>query len=105
MSAIPDFNDSELWMIRTTLKERYGREIEIQLADSEIRLDPNSSELTWCPTIYWEVEPVNFVIFKTAPERYRCHFFYGENEFYGTGIEEYDNISECVTTLLQMQAD
>ncbi len=103
MSTIPDFNGSEIWAIRTTLKERYGRDIELQLADSEVKLDP--ATLTWCPTVYWEVTPVNFVIFKTAPERYRCQFFYNENEFYGTGIEEYDNISECVTTLLQMQAD
>ncbi len=107
MSVIEDFNDSELWIIRTTLKERYryGQNIEIQLADSELRLNPETPELTWCPTVYWEIKPVSFVIFKTAPERYRCQFFYSENELYSTGIEEYDNISECVTTLLQMQAD
>jgi hypothetical protein len=105
MSAIPDFNGSEIWVIRTTLKERYGKNIEIQLADSELKLNPETPEITWCPTVYWEVTPVSFVIFKTAPERYRCQFFYGDNEFYGTNIEEYDNISECVTTLLQMQAD
>jgi hypothetical protein len=105
MSTIPDFNSSELWMIRTTLKERYGQDIEIQLADSEVKLDPNQAELTWCPTVYWEVAPVAFVIFKTGLERYRGQFFYGENEFYGTGIDEYDNISDCVTTLLKMQAD
>ncbi|EDN65875.1 conserved hypothetical protein [Beggiatoa sp. PS] len=105
MSTIPDFNSSELWMIRTTLKERYGQDIEIQLADSEVKLDPNSVELTWCPTVYWEVEPVAFIILKTGPERYRGQFFYGENEFYGTGIDEYDNISDCVTILLKMQAD
>jgi len=105
MSDIPDFNSSELWMIRTTLKERYQQDIEIQLADSEIMLNPKSSQLSWCPTVYWEVDAVSFLIFKAAPERYRCQFFYGENEFYGTSIEEYDNISDCVTTLLQTQAD
>jgi hypothetical protein len=104
-NAIQDFNNSELWIIRTTLKERYGHDIELQLADSEVRLDPATAVLTWCPTVFWEVAPVSFVVFKTAPERYRCHFFYNDNEFYGTGIEEYDNISECVTTLLKMQAD
>lgn len=105
MSTIPDFNGSEIWKIRTTLKERYGRDIELQLADSELRLDPATPVMTWCPTVFWEVAPVNFVIFKTAPERYRCQFFYADNEIYGTGIDEYDNISECVITLLKMQAD
>jgi hypothetical protein len=105
MKAISDFNDSELWIIKTTLQERYKQDIEIQLADSELKLDPSSSNLTWCPTVYWEVKEVSFVIFKTAPQRYRCQFFYDEQEHYGTGIDEYDNIADCVTTLLQVQAD
>jgi hypothetical protein len=105
MTTIPDFNDSELGIIKTTLQERYKQVIETQLADSELKLDPFSLDLTWCPTIYWEIEGVSFVIFKTALQRYRCQFFYGEQEHYGTGIEEYDNIAACVTTLLQVQAD
>lgn len=105
MKAIADFNDSELWIIKTTLQERYKQDIEIQLADSELKLDPLSSNLTWCPTVYWEVDGVSFVIFKIALQRYRCQFFYDEQEHYGTGIDEYDNIADCVTILLQVQAD
>lgn len=105
MSTIPDFNDSELWVVKTTLKERYGHDIEIQLADSELRLDPSDRELTECPTLFWQVDKVSFVVFKIAPERYRCQFFYSIREQYGTGIEDYDNIGECVTALLQVQAD
>ena len=105
MSTIPDFNSSELWIIRTTLKERYGWEIELQLADSEVKFEPSALDTIQCPTAYREAESVSFVILKTAPERYRCQFFYSEEEQYGTGIQEYDNISECATTLLQVQAD
>jgi hypothetical protein len=105
MTTIPDFNDSELGIIKTTLQERYKQAIETQLADSELKLDPFSLNLTWCPTIYWEIEGVSFVIFKTALQCYRCQFFYSEQEHYGTGIAEYDNIADCVTTLLQVQAD
>lgn len=105
MSIIPDFNDSELWVVRTTLKERYGHDIEIQLADSELRLDPSDRELIECPTLFWQVDKVSFVVFKVAPERYRCQFFYSIREQYGTSIEEYYNIGECVTALLQVQAD
>jgi hypothetical protein len=105
MSAIPDFNDGELWVVKTTLKERYGYNVEVQLADSELRLSPDDRELTECPTLFWQDDKVSFVVFKIAPERYRCQFFYSIREQYGTGIEEFDNIGECVTALLQVQAD
>lgn len=105
MQTIPDFNDSELGAVKEILKERYRQAIEPLLADSELRLDPMTPQLTVCPTLFWEADTVSFVIFKTAPERYRCQFFYSEEEHYSTGIEEYDNISDCATTLLQIQAD
>lgn len=105
MTDIPDFNDSELWTIQTTLKERYGEEKDIQLAETELRLDMHSSEMTECPCTYWEHDNCHFVIAKTAPERYRCFFFYRVHQMYGTGVTEYDNLTECVVTLLQVQAD
>lgn len=37
MSNIPDFTESEQALIRTTLKERYGREAEFKLVDARIR--------------------------------------------------------------------
>ncbi|MDM8569910.1 hypothetical protein QUF50_10465 [Thiotrichales bacterium HSG1] len=100
MQKTPDFDGSEIWTIRTTLKERYGQHIEVQLADTQVKI---GSDSLWCPTVYWYVEPVHFVIFKTGLGHYRCHFFYNENEQYGTGIEEFDNISECIVTLLQVE--
>jgi len=33
---IPDFTDSELWAVRSTLKERYGKEVEPQLAEQQV---------------------------------------------------------------------
>jgi len=105
MSAIPDFSDSELWTIGTTLKERYGAEKEIQLAETELRLDRSSTRLDTCPTVYWEDDGCHFVVFKTGDKRYRCQFFYRVHQQYGTGIEEFDDLSECVVTLLQVQAD
>ena len=68
MSAIADFTKSELWIINTTLEERYGKPVELQLADTELRLNPYETELS-------------------------------------TGEEEYDDLSECMVTLLQVQAD
>ena len=105
MSGIPDFNDTELWLARSVLTERYGKAVAPELADSELRLDPESTVLTACPTLFWSERAANFVVFKIGEGRYRCQFFYGPNEEYGTGRDSYDDIAECVTHVLQLQAD
>jgi uncharacterized protein YegP (UPF0339 family) len=105
MNQVPDFTETELWAIRTALNERYGKEVEIQLADSELRLNPESTTMTSCPTAFWSESGTNFVIFKIDEGEYRNQFFYRNREQFGTGREYYDNIAECVTTLLQVQAD
>lgn len=102
---IPDFNESELWTINTTLEERYGEPVGIELGEAELRLSPPSTQMTPCPTVYWRRGKCHFVVVKTGDERYRAQFFYRVHQQYGTGIEEYDNISDCVVTLLQVQAD
>ncbi len=105
MSQVPDITDNERWIIDTTLRERYDRKIDIQLADSEIRLSPSDRDTASCPTLYWQVNGCSFVIFKTGDNRYRCQFFYKPYKQMGTGINEYDNLTECVVSLLQVQAD
>ncbi len=103
--SIPDFTDAELWIVRTTLQERYRATCDIELAEAEIRLQPTDRETTPVPTLYWQAGDCHFVIFKTGIERYRCQFFYRIHQQYGTGKEEFDTLAECITTLLQVQAD
>jgi len=105
MSGIADFTEGELWIIRATLEERYRQPVEPTLADIELRLSPHSTELTECPAAYWEHAGCHFIISKTGAKNYRCQFYYRSYEMYGTNIEEYDDISECIVTLLQVQAD
>lgn len=106
MAEIPDITETEDWILKTTLKERYGRDVEIQLADAEIRLSPSDRALTSCPVTYWhDEEGCNFVIFKTGDRNYRCQFFYRGYQQYGTGVHEYDDLSECIVSVLQAQAD
>ncbi len=102
---IPDFNSAERWVIESALKERYGHFVPIELADSDLKLDPGAPVLTTCPTVFWSERDCNFLVFKTAEDRYRCQFFYSDEEHYGTGREEYDELAECVGLLLQLQAD
>ncbi len=105
MTTIPDFGKSEEWIIRTTLKERYNEDVPFEYADAEIRLSPADRELTNCPVVYWNHGGCNFVIMKTGDRRYRCQFFYRGYQQYGTGVHEYDDLSECMVSLLQAQAD
>ena len=103
--TIPDFNSAERWVIESALKERYGHLVQIELADSELKLDPETPVITVCPTVYWSERGCNFLIFKTREDRYRSQFFYSDEEHYGTGRTEYDELAECVGLLLQLQAD
>ena len=106
MAVIADITESERWIVQTTLKERYGRDLEINLADAEIRIHPSDRELTVCPVLFWsDDEGCSFVIFKTGDRRYRCQFFYRVHQQMGTGVEEYDDLAECTVSLLQAQAD
>lgn len=105
MSEIPDFSKEEARAVSETLKERFRKEIEVHEVDTELRLSPGDRELTECPALYWEVDGCHFIIAKKGDERFHCQFFYSVNDQYGTGIDEYHDIVECVTSLLRVQAD
>ena len=102
---IPDFTDSELKLVTQTLLERYGRMVPLQTADAEVQLESDSDVLTTCPVIYWEERGAHFVAFKLGPNVFKAQFFYNETTQYGTGKESFDNLGDCVITLLQVQAD
>lgn len=104
-NAIPDFTAAEQELVAKLLQRRYSKPVAMQLADSELQLDPASETLTLCPTLFWSERGAQFVVCKVAASRYRCQFFYSEGEQYGTGRAEYDDLENCVTTLLQVQSD
>lgn len=107
MPSIADFTKSEIWTVESTLKERWGKEneIELQFADTDIRLNLGEKDTTECPAMIWQHEGCNYVIFKTGIQNYRCQFFYRGYQQYGTGVFEYDDIGDCIISLLQVQSD
>ncbi|MDO8932533.1 MAG: hypothetical protein Q7U97_09075 [Rhodocyclaceae bacterium] len=105
MATIPDFTDVERKLVSQALLERFGQPIPIESADAEIQLGISPAELTLCPVLHWEARDANFVIMKVAVGRYRCLFYYTAVEQFGTGRDEYDNLGDCVITLLQVQSD
>jgi len=103
--SIPDFTDSEFQLVTQILLERYGRLVPLQSADVELQLDPASVTLTTCPSLYWNELGAEFIVSKLADQRFRCQFFYSADEQFGTGRDFYDNLGDCVTNVLQLQAD
>jgi hypothetical protein len=105
---IPDFTDTELWIIQSTVDERWGKGVvELHLADVEMKLGLENATLSNCPAVFWVNGECNFVVTKTGEQRYRCQFFYNKDleQQLSTGIKEYDDIATCIVTLLQAQAD
>nr|VFK14030.1 MAG: hypothetical protein BECKLFY1418C_GA0070996_100536 [Candidatus Kentron sp. LFY] len=105
MMQAPDFTDTEIRIIQSAVNERYRKEVRLELADTECRLDPDTTILTSCPTVFWREKETNFVVMKTAEKCYRCQFFGRDLDMYGTGRKEYDDVTECAMGLLQAQAD
>lgn len=103
--TIPNFTEAECQLVSELLLQRYNKTVLPELADSELQLDPGNEALTLCPTLYWSERGAHFVVCKTAPEGYRCQFFYADADHYGTGHEEYTDLRRCVQTLLRVQAD
>jgi hypothetical protein len=105
MGNIPDFTESEIWTVRQTLRERYGEEVEPEIADTEVRLTPGAKELTVCPALYWEGRGAHFVLVKVGEDRFRGQFYYRLHQMFGAGIDEFDDVGDCTVTLLRVQAD
>lgn len=103
--SIPDFTDTETRLVNQILFERYGRLVPLQSVEVDLLLDPTSREPTPCPALYWSELGVEFVVAKTGEQRFHCQFFYSENEVFGTGRDVYDNLGDCLNTLLHLQAD
>jgi len=106
VKKIKDFDDTESWIVQETLNERWPNEdIELQLADVEVRIRSGDRELTTCPALFWEFQGTNFVIFKIGRKTYKTQFYYKGREQYGTSVPNFDNIHDCVVTVLQVHTD
>ena len=103
-NKIPDFTETELWTVRSTLKERYGRDIELQMADTEVMLG-GADGMDWCPALFWSAKGANFAIVKLGAKRFRAYFYYHPEHQLGTGIDSYDEIGDCVISVLQVESD
>jgi len=106
MTQIQDYSQEEQAIVQNSIAHRWKKEtVEIQIADVEVQIDSKNSDLTECPALFWLVNGCSFIIIKFGAANFKCNFFYKELEQMGTGVEEYKDLQECVTALLQTQAD
>lgn len=105
LNPISDFSKEIQEYVAGLLEQRYCHKVDLQLADSELQLNPLYEELTVCPTLYWSERGAQFVVYKVGENVFKCQFFYSPAEQFGTGHDSYDDIETCVVTLLQVQAD
>ena len=106
MTHVPDYTEDERNIVQNAVNRRWEKPlVEIQLADVGVQLDPKKPDLTECPALFWLAGGCSFIVIKSGESRYKCSFFYKELEQMSTGIEAYDDLQQCVTALLQTQAD
>lgn len=105
MSGIPHITFSEEWVAKTSSKERFRRGIEPQHAVAGGRSSASDREPTAWPVIFRQAVDGNLVVFKTGDRKYRRQFFYKPYPQFGTGVREYDDLTERTVALRQAQAD
>jgi len=105
VAKIPDFTDSELWVVRTTLQERYGHEVPVHLADTELQLEPVPAAPVEVPALYWRERGAHFIVCKAGSADFRARFFYDPGQHFTPGRERFEDLAGCVVATLQGQAD
>jgi hypothetical protein len=95
-----EFDQEELELLAALLERRYGRATAFECAEAELEgVSPRT-----CAAVFWEGRGAQFMVCKTGDSRYRAQFFLGDAAAFG-GRPEYDDLAECVNTLLRLQAD
>ncbi|MDP0953172.1 hypothetical protein Q6283_28230, partial [Klebsiella pneumoniae] len=62
MQSIPDFNEFELWTVKTTLRERYGRDIDVELAETEVRLYRHTTDIHLFKLLWRRRERLSLIV-------------------------------------------
>ena len=104
-APVPDFTAAEQDLVAAVVRQRYGKPVPVEPAESELRLDAGGDAMTVCPTLYWSERGAHFIVCKVGADRFRCQFFYTDADHYGTGRDEYDDLRACALALLRVQAD
>jgi hypothetical protein len=100
-----NFTESEIEATKKLVDERWkDKDVSIHLADIEYTKEGEEA-VNLYPALVWEDKSSTFVVLKMGMLSYKSFFYYLKNKRYDTGVLEYNDLNECVTTLMQSQAD
>lgn len=103
--SIQDFSEQQVSSVQQLINVRYKEDIELQLADSEVQIDPAMQDTTVCPILFWNARECNFAIIRTGEDQYRGQYFYNPHEQYVTQQVFFTTVEDCATALLREQSD
>jgi hypothetical protein len=87
------------------LRQRFGRRVTPELADTELQLEPDCEDVTYCPTLAGHARGFEFIVCKIARERYGGRFFGGDGDASGSGLDVCGDPGEGVLDRLRLQSD
>ncbi len=100
-----DYTDQELQSVEQLLQARYRTPVDLHLADCEVQPDKEKAERVERPAIFWSALDCNFVLIKMAEKQFQGFYFYQPDEHFAGAQQTYADVINCVTALLQHQAD
>lgn len=99
------FSEAEILTAKELLVAHFKADIKIHLADTELRLTPDSNATRKFPTLFWQARNCGFAVLKLAENEFQSQFFYNENEPFGAGQHSFSDLENCVSILLQRQSE
>ena len=100
-----DFTASEIKLTQELIDNRWrDAKVSINLADIDFTKTGEDNAKSY-PAMVWEDKSTTFVILKMAAFNYKSFFYYLHDKRFDTGVDIYENLHECVDTLLKAQAD
>lgn len=99
-----DFSKAEIKIINQAINTRW-KKMDLHLADIEITRSSKDKQTTLCPAVVWETKDCTFVVVKVDESVYKSVFYYLATKQIDTGVNEYNDLADCVMTLMKVQAN
>lgn len=94
-----DFTQSELDIIQKQVDNRW-REKDHGVHLGDIEVDGVEK-----PAAVWEHKHYTFIILKIGPFTYKNLFYFLRDKRFDSGVDEYNDLDDCVDALMKCQAD
>lgn len=94
-----EFTQTELDIIQKHVDDRW-REKDHGIHLGDIAIDDVEH-----PAAIWEHKHYTFIVIKLEAFKYRALFYFLRDKRFDAGVDEYDDLDECVDSIMKAQAD